>query len=223
MELIVARSIINTAIEGGYDVEMPERNSDIKELAKSLYVHARKENNQDVYMKEIIALGDGAAEAEVEQIIPENKVLKKLADQGFSIPSDLKGEVIDMPKDITTIDDMKLRRLLSVFGAYLSRAKLLTATAQSDLASATHLRDDAYRKSLAKVDRVDSDTGKSKLKEIMDIEARQDKEFQKWESLVREHTDNLGMLKALAEIYGSNCDRISREATMRHHEWERSK
>ncbi len=67
------------------------------------------------------------------------------------------------------------------------------------------------------------DGEKSKLKEVLDAEAREDPEFEKLDGEVRNHQNDVTTLKALVDIYGGNVDRLSREWTMRQDEYEKTR
>jgi hypothetical protein len=71
--------------------------------------------------------------------------------------------------------------------------------------------------------RVDEETGKAKLRDIIEAEVLEDPEYKKYDLLVREHEKNQGIYKALTEIYSSNVERLSREATMRKDEFDRGR
>lgn len=138
------------------------------------------------------------------------------------IPKEWQDEPSELPRDFTKITDQDVRRLSSEYNAYFTRALWLLAVERSDLANATHLLDDALRKATLEVDRKDA-AGKAKTVAIIEAEANNDTDVQTYRGNVYIHEDRIIVLKALAEIYSSNIERLSREATMRKDEFERSK
>lgn len=139
------------------------------------------------------------------------------------IPPVVTGEDPEMPRDITDVSDGKIRKLSFIFNNLMARAKWQLAVSTSDLQNATHLRDEAYRRALQNVERKDEETGKAKVKEIIDSEAKEDEEYRLWDDKVRNHQNAVTAYKALMEIYSSNCDRLSREMTYRRDAFEASR
>lgn len=146
-----------------------------------------------------------------------------ISKENLPIPAEIEGEANIMPRDLTAVDDKHIRLLHGEYGAYLSRSKWLLAVASSDVANATHLRDDAYRVALQSVERVDSETSKAKLASVIEAEAKDDEKYQKLEGELRQHVARQTSFKALCDIYGGNVDRLSREWTMRQDEFGKTR
>lgn len=216
MDITTAKEILFEALEGGYYKDPPEDDSELIKDAQFLYDEAVKMRNRgevyDTHVKTILSLGDSSGVT--------SKASNK---ENLWIPPEIKGETVQMPSDITTLPDMQVRRLYSIFGAYVSRVKYLVSQEQSALANATHMREAAYRKAYRENFEFLSQTSGKPTNALCDSYAVQDTELIKWEERVSEHSDKLSTLKALSDIYSSNCDRLSRESTMRHNEWERSR
>lgn len=138
------------------------------------------------------------------------------------IPKEWQDEPTELPRDFTELTDRELRKLSSEYNAYFVRTLWLLAVERTDLANATHLLDDALRKALLQVEKKDA-AGKAKTVAIMEAEANDDSEVQKYKANVYMHEDRIIVLKALSEIYNSNIERLSRDASMRKDEFERSK
>ena len=138
------------------------------------------------------------------------------------VPPDIEGDTRPLPADLSALSDKDLRRHHSENNAYLARVIYMLGREQNELANAKHLFDAAYRKALKDVDRLDPDTEKAKLKEVIDQEVREDEEVQEWDERVTVHETHVTDLKALKEIYSSNVSVCSREWTMRQDEWEKS-
>lgn len=150
--------------------------------------------------------------------------LEELAwEHNLAIPQELQAPTPDMPRDITLLDDIKVRKFYSEFNALLSIAKWRLAIEMSDLNDATHLRDEAYREAYLGTNRIDKETGKAKTEKQMDLEVKSNRNYLEYEELVQRHTTAVTGLKALSDIYSSNVDRLSREMTFRQFEWEKSK
>ncbi len=144
--------------------------------------------------------------------------------EGLPIPKAVEESVPqEMPTDLTELGDKAVRRLYSTFGSYLGRARWRLATANSNLANATHLRDEAYRTQYIKVKR-EAVTNEEKLT-IEDLQnlAKESEEYKEWSSRVKDHTNEATNWKALVDIYGGNVDRLSREWTMRTEQYERER
>lgn len=149
---------------------------------------------------------------------------REAAPQGekLPIPPEIEGDASEMPRDLTGLSDREVRRLHAENNAFLARTTWLVAVTSSDMRNSETMRDHALRQALKRVDPVDPDTGKPKLKGILEAEAHDDGDVQKWEALMNEHEGDLEKFKALKEIYKGNVAALSREASMRSDEFTRS-
>lgn len=154
------------------------------------------------------------AETEAEAFMRESRL---------PIPRSVTQDQPDLPFDFTELDDRVLRRYHSLYGSFLAKARWLLSVTLSDLANATHMRDEAFRVSLLKVDRIDKITEKAKSVAALDAEAKDSPEYQDWAERVNKHNKDAAIRKGVVDIYQSNVDRLSREWTMRTEEFERSK
>lgn len=150
-------------------------------------------------------------------------VINPVAKHNLPVPKDWEGDPEDFPRDISELTDKDVRRLSGEYNAYLSRAKWLLALAIHDLASTTHLRDHYYRLALKKTVKVDPKTEKTKLKEVIEAEAREDETFAAYDEAALKHQGDVTILKSLVDIYSGNVDRLSREWTMRQDEYEKTR
>lgn len=132
-------------------------------------------------------------------------------------------EQADLPPDLTTLDDRVLRKYHSLNNGYLGKARWLLGIATGDLIRAEHLRDEALRKSLLKVNRLDPKTDKAKSVAAVDAEAKEDIDYQDWAAAANKHEREVAIRKSVVEIYQGNVAVLSREWTMRTEEFERSK
>jgi hypothetical protein len=153
------------------------------------------------------------AESEAEGWMRKNKL---------PIPES-PGEQADLPPDLTTLDDRLLRKYHSLNNGYLGKARWLLGIATGDLIRAEHLRDEAFRKALLKVNRIDPKTDKPKSVAAMDAEAKEDIDYQDWAAAANRHERDVAIRKSVVDIYQGNVAVLSREWTMRTEEFERTK
>lgn len=139
------------------------------------------------------------------------------------VPNEVQKDATPMPADLSEIGDKQVRRLSSEYNSYLGRAKWVLSKETNDLANATHLRDSAYRKAYKYHHTAISLKGERPTKDIIDAFAQEDENYKQWDARVKLHQERVVSLKALVEIYGGNVERLSREATLRQYEWERSR
>lgn len=129
------------------------------------------------------------------------------AKERLPIPASPDWEVTPVPADLTTLSDVEMRRMHGQYHAYYVRAAYLLAQEENDLSVAEHM----HETSLAKAIR---DIGGDKITAAK-TEAALAPEVLKWKEKVLEHSAAVKQLKALAAIYDSTCNRLSREWTMR--------
>lgn len=170
-------------------------------------------------LKELV---DAIAEHVVITTHSDTKAASVAQVDHLPVPHEWQDEPSELPRDFTQLSDREVRKLSSEYNAYFTRTLWLLAIERSDLANATHLLDDAQRKALLQVEKKDS-SGKAKTIAVMEAEAGNDPDVQTYSGKVYTHEDRIIVLKALSEIYSSNIERLSREASMRKDEFERSK
>jgi hypothetical protein len=132
-------------------------------------------------------------------------------------------EQADLPADLTTLDDRVLRKYHSLNNGYLGKARWLLGIATGDLIRSEHLRDEAFRKSLLKVNRIDPKTDKAKSVATLDAEAKEDIDYQDWAAAANKHEREVAIRKSVVDIYQGNVAVLSREWTMRTEEFERTR
>jgi len=224
MELELAKAVLNEAIAGDFLSGMPEKEEEIIEQAEYFAQEAEKEYNEgwgknnDTVLA-IVNLTQGEPDKRPSQAQPESGVGTGSSAffRGLPLPQSNGQEAPQMPYDVSSLDDVELRRYHGIFSHYFGRARYELAEQTAALTAAEHLRDDAFRKAYAKIDKRDK-----KLKEV-ETEAMEDSEYISWNRNVLEHEKNVIKLKALTEIYAKNVDVLSREATIRQNEFERSR
>jgi hypothetical protein len=139
------------------------------------------------------------------------------------VPRDPDFDYDHLPADFTELTDHQIRRYSSHNQHFLNRARYLLSQVVNHHASATYLRDDAYRKSYRETyEHLDSTIGKP-TKDLVDSYAREDDLVKKFESDARQAQADITSLKALVEVYSGNVERLSREWTMRQNEWEKNR
>ena len=129
-------------------------------------------------------------------------------------PSEPGDDLIEMPRDLTMLDDLRLRRLYSEQNALYVYTSWLVALEAADLDGVTRIADYKHDMKVRTVPTVDED-GKKKLSSIIEAEVSSDDEVQRWRVLQVKHATNLKLLRALMFGHQSNVDRISREFSMR--------
>jgi len=147
-----------------------------------------------------------------------------LSIEGLPVPKSTEEAVpYDMPTDLTDLGDKELRRLHSAFNSYLGRARWLLAIATSNLANATHLRDEAYRSSYLYNYRKSTMEGEKLTQPVLENLSKDTEEYKEWNEKVNKHNKDVTSWRALVEIYGGNVERLSREWTMRTDQYERER
>ncbi len=126
---------------------------------------------------------------------------------GLPVPDEWEGDFPKLPKDVTEISDVELRRLYAQFGALLSRANWVLANHRSQKARAERMKDWTFAKALRDVQGSNAETRKAA--------ASLDPEVEKWTEAIVEHETNVYKLSSLRDVFASNIERLSREMTMR--------
>lgn len=238
---------------GWLDRDLPEDENELVELAKYFVEEAKlalDDGMDNEHIHAIINLGSSPTPPVLSEVAGHNddgtppgetkqdkvaKTYPRHSSGGFS-ESDLReveGLPIppavesaysqEMPVDLTELGDKAVRRLYSAFGSYLSRARWKLAIASSNLANATHLREEAYRSEYIKVKRDSIASGEKFTIEDLQNIAKETEGYKEWSDKVNEYNAEVTNWKALVEIYGGNVDRLSREWTMRTEQYERER
>jgi hypothetical protein len=186
-------------------------------------LNIRKEEplSNDESSEQITVRRDASQKRESVKALPLSYQLAE--EENFPIPPDIEGTAPDMPRDLTALSDLKIRKLYGDFNAFMARAKWLLAVQSSDLANATHMREKAYREAYTSLDRIDDQTEKPKSIPVLEIETKRSPEYSEWNDKVNKHNMIAITYKALVDIYENNIDRLSREMTFRDQEWQRNK
>ena len=164
------------------------------------------------------------AETFVHPILGEMDETDMLAFKNkLPIPQEFDDEPSVMPRDLTEVGDKQIRRLSSEYQAYLNRARWLQAIALSDLANSEHLFNHEYRRAYKEFRSKMMANGERPTKDAVDSFAQEDKQVLVMSDNVRKHENEVTAYTALVKIYEGNVDRLSREATLRQYEWERSR
>lgn len=143
--------------------------------------------------------------------------------EDLPIPKPLPEVPYDMPTDLTEIGDKALRRLYSAFNAYSGRARWMLAISQSNLANATHLRDESYRAAYLIYHRRAQVEGEKLSQAILENLAKESDDYKSWEEKVSKHEKEVTNWRALSDIYSKNVEILSREWTMRTEQYERER
>lgn len=243
---MLAKTILAEAKRGGYYTEvLPESDGEIlndaiyySELAQAAYNEGWGVKQESIVAivnlaQEGLATDNSTHGEEAPLVVhirngegeksPSHYLEEMARGQNLPLPMGIQTPPPDMPRDITELTDIKVRKLYSEYNAFLNRAKWLLAIETSDLTDATHLREDAYREAYVNLEKQDEETGKAKTATQMDIETKCNPSYIEYNDNVLKHSTRVAGWKALADIYGSNVDRLSREMTFRQQEWEKTR
>ena len=248
MDRETARAILEEAIrEELFEGEMPE-GSALLEQAEYFLAEAYKAHNAGMNMPvidSIMRLGgwepelsssgdeepsdDGAVDVsstaqdlQEPEPSPVQKSSQFVPKEKLPVPDEIEGDPKPMPRDLSAISDIEIRRLSGEQNAFLARVTWLLALAQQDVRNAEHLRDAEYRKALLSYKQDQVARGeKVTMSEAEKVAASND-DVMAWDSELVAHQNVVDSYKALREIYKGNLDRLSREASMRQDEWLRA-
>ena len=138
--------------------------------------------------------------------------------ENLPVPPEVQGEIMPMPRDLTTLSDRELRRMMGEYNALFARAVWLTAVEGSDLANSEHMVEHSLRVARRRV-RAD---GVKRTQEELNDEAHADEDVQLWEQRHVEHDKLFREYRSLKDIYSGHLERLSREASIRDQEYQRS-
>jgi hypothetical protein len=142
--------------------------------------------------------------------------IAKIKKDRLPIPPELDGEPPHLPRDISAVGDLELRRLHSEFNACLARANWLVAVEEADELAARQIADYHLARAVKRAgSEPDPVTNKAKTVAVLEAEAASDDSVREWRQRQNTHHIEAKLLKALRDTYQSNCERISREWTMR--------
>jgi hypothetical protein len=221
-----ALSVLKLAQEGGYLDSLPEEDKYI-ELAEFYIAEAEKESKsnskmkKDPTIKQILSLKSYALINKSEKAFLQYSGEDVKLEYNLPIPPDIEREPTPFPVDFTVLTEKELRRLHGEYNSYLGRAKWLLATSANRLANAVYLREDEYRKAFKDSHNKLTLVGEKPTRDLLDSLAKTTEEYKKYDLDAKNEQEKVTIYKALAEIYGGNVDRLSREATMRADEGRR--
>lgn len=227
----VAVAILKEAQAGGYLENIPTDEEEMIQQAEYWAEEAIKINKSGKLKgdKTVIAIVNIVNTHRFFTDEPEAKTVDNFfsgvssIETGLPIPRETKEDPEQMPSDLPSLSDEELRFLSGKYNYYIGRARYVLAHFTNNLANASHLRDDAYRNAYKQTVEEFEEEGKKYTDKIIDMYAREDEEYKRYDKDARALQDNVIAYKALIDIYSSNIDRLSREATIRHNEWERTR
>lgn len=237
MNLALAKAILNEAVSGGYlsPDDVSEIEEEVLKQAETFAKAAKKEYNDgwgkdNESVKAIVSLLESSEEEPVKDP-DESALMDKDAGSGssaFSSELPLPRSREDLPKtempfDVSSLEDVEIRKYYGIMNYYFSMARWKLANEQAALDAAVHMKAKALRDSMNSIEKLYEGTDKPKPATVLTAEAALDEEYQLWEERARVHESNVVKAKALTEIYGENVKVLSREATIRQDEFERSR
>lgn len=221
MDSTLAKAILNEAKTGGYYFNnFPESDTQLSEEAEYFIQEAEKAISEGWGAKNATIMAIANLAQQVPNAVTIDKHNHKFL--GLPLPEDLDAHPT-MPLDLTKVSELKIRSLYGDFNACLAAARWKLAEASAALANVSFLRDDAYRESFRKVQRIDPVTDKPKSVAVLEQEAKDNENYRDLEQRVLSHNMDTIKLKALVEIYDGNVSVLSREMTFRDMEWQKSR
>lgn len=241
MDITIAKSIINEAIQGGFMEPGEWKNSPDEIKEAEYWVEEAKLSWKAGFnhptVEAILYLAD-AGEAYKKQgsdpaplpddTNPVAHTYPRRSSGGFSesdqreadldglpIPQDFNEDPTLVPRDLTAVGDIELRRLHGEYQAYLSRVTWLVSTKTNELKSAEYLREDEYRKGYLTWKENKMIREEKSTQAELDLLARGGVEYKKLNKEVTRLEKELSELKALKEIYAGYVTVLSRDWTMR--------
>ncbi len=193
----------------------PTGNEFVKELLFIADAHKITEKNIQAS-----SITEGVPVDEDEQFYQE--AIRDWIPDNLPIPEEIEGEPPRLPLDLTELGEKRLIYLHGAFAACSARVTYLYSLEEAGEAAARKLADNHYHVFLEQVQKKDPDTGKPKTLDILRAEAEIafPDTVGKWRGLERTHSIKAGRYKRLRDIYDNNCERLSRQWTMRESERE---
>jgi hypothetical protein len=143
-------------------------------------------------------------------------------ESGLPIPPEIEGTPPKLPLDLTELSDKQVRWLHGAFNACSARVGWLYAIEEGGENAAKQIADDHEESYVVSADRKDIG-GKPKSMALLKAEAKENvPDIAKWRKREKTHSIASSRYKRLFEIYNSNCERLSREWSMRVQERESS-
>lgn len=204
--------ILQAAKEKGIIYAIP----DSPDLQQKLIIQLDKSNK-------LTALRKDAKKITLDEDEEYYKVLlEKGIESGLPIPHEIEGDPPKLPLDLTSVSDKEVRFLHGAFNACAARAGWLYACEETGEAAAKQIADhleDEYITGLGE-ERKDFG-GKPKTQALLKAEAqRANPDIVKWRKRERQHSIAGNKYKRILDAYDGNCERLSREWTMRVNERE---
>lgn len=215
-----ALAILNEAkAVGMLKKPVPDDNDTRLKLAEYVIEDARNRFNKGEkgkHITRILYTADVSLEQELDN--DERRYLEQIEDEietGIPVPPQIKGDVPEMPLDLTTISTTKLRQLHGAFNACAARVGWLYAYEEAGEASAKAIADHYENEYIYSADRKDIG-GKPKTQQLLKIEAEKTyPQISKWRDRESKHKKKANKYKRLLDGFNLSCDRLSREFTMR--------
>lgn len=249
MDKDTALAILNEAAAGDYFTEaVPEEEEKIIALGTFYWEEAKRVNAElgmdNEHVQSIIRLGGGETKKDkVAESYPrrssgglsesderEGELAAKNVDwdnasvhealarsENLPIPEHMESAPVQFPDDLSIAGDAQIRKLSGTYAAYLARVIWLLSKETADLKNAKLLYENARGRAVASMKE------KPKLTAVLDAALLDHPEVVEWKASVNNHEVAVNNLQGLKEIYQNYIDRLSREAAIRHQEWERSR
>lgn len=150
-----------------------------------------------------------------EDEVRYRKILEEHIESGLPIPPEIEGTPPDLPLDLTELSDKQVRWLHGAFNACSARVGWLYSVEEGGESAAKQIADHYEEQYITTTDRKDIG-GKPKPQALLKAEAKQaNSTIVKWRDREKKHSIKANKYKRMFEIYNNNCERLSREWTMR--------
>ncbi len=235
MDLDVARAVLSEAVSGGYLEALPETEEEILETAEHFAEFAQKEYNagwgkNNETIQAIVNLSGTLEEtdkSEPTKTAQEDNEVGPVSSaffKDFPIPAIADGAAgIDMPWNVSDLEDYDLRKYLGIMNHYYRAARYARAEQESELKNVVHLRDDALRRAIKNISQDNILKETKKPGTVVTAEASLNEDFIRYDEEARKLEETVDKLKALTDIYDKDVQVLSREASIRHNEFERDR
>lgn len=201
------QKILNIAFEKGYITRIPEAPSQKEKLVKIILAD---------YPREEFEL----EKQDTDELFYRNSISEHI--ENFPVPNEIEGKPPTLPMDITELSDKQLMYYHGAFNACAARASWLYTLAKAGETAAELLIDQYETKYIGTADRKDYG-GKAKSHAVLKAEAHAKiPDIKKWKKIRNKHHIEAGNYRRLLDQFNNNCDRLSRQWTMRSEEREHS-
>lgn len=230
----IALAIINEAKSHEIiDLDIPETENQQQILAEELLIMAKEAwddgNRSEAvsaihHIAELQEKTEQAKQPQKNNELHKMQYLESIKENELPIPPEIEIEIPDIPLDLTNLSDREIMRLHGVYNACSARANWLYAQEEAGESAAKKIADHIYNEWVVSADKIDAKSKKPKTKDVLYAEAILETDsLGEWWDTYKTHATSAKKYSRLRDIYDNNCDRLSRQWTMRTEEKEHSR